>query len=596
VSTPTEHSFEAKRPKASSSTVEPKNSYSFAQAQPPPRSEVSPSPCEISQPSPSSVGGGAKAEECAPAQAPLSPSVRQKIREQAATEARAAEDRLDGLAWDIDAGQGEESDEEGYGDGGRGGIRVGGKRKGVSKEEKEKLSRERNREHARNTRLRKKAYVANLSKLVLELSSQQEVRVREKGVVEARELERSGVREGVLRKLLAFHGSGERDVYKWQTILDDDFLCVMPITPFRSVRTNEIEQEKSSRVIRGIDAMVADVCSLEVCVEAIGCPTSKWKAMRANGSQITASYDVPPGAVHQLGDQAMARWVLGTRNAVAGGALCECSVPGMLCCTFTDQNKVLSCEFVFDVMSFMQQLQCASSPDTPPPQPSPTAASIEGSSSEEDFLVEETKGDEGEEKDEHRGGGFAAKRDGAKPALRRRREPVVAHTLEMATCASEEARIVTSAAAPFAVVHANAAWEELCGFTQGEVVGKPCSFLQGPGTDLAEVARFMKDVRANRPSSMMVVNYKKEKQPFKNFLRAYPLTSSKDSTEVTHFLSVQEELPSEELSPLAPGPSLQQLNIRTGMSRTVSRDPAMFPLESAVEAPFVVNGSEVPGE
>ena len=54
------------------------------------------------------------------------------------------------------------------------------KRNKLSEEEKSQQNRDRNREHARNTRLRKKAYVAKVSKLVdeLRLQKQYDVQVR----------------------------------------------------------------------------------------------------------------------------------------------------------------------------------------------------------------------------------------------------------------------------------------------------------------------------------------------------------------------------------------------------------------------------------
>lgn len=54
------------------------------------------------------------------------------------------------------------------------------KRNKLTEEEKSQQNRDRNREHARNTRLRKKAYVAKVSKLVdeLRLQKQYDVQVR----------------------------------------------------------------------------------------------------------------------------------------------------------------------------------------------------------------------------------------------------------------------------------------------------------------------------------------------------------------------------------------------------------------------------------
>ena len=56
----------------------------------------------------------------------------------------------------------------------------------------------------------------------------------------------------------------------------------------------------------------------------------------------------------------MMRWVFATRNAVSNGAAYECRLNGMLFCTFAQSRKIISCEFVFDVLGFMQQLQTAS--------------------------------------------------------------------------------------------------------------------------------------------------------------------------------------------------------------------------------------------
>lgn len=465
--------------------------------------------------------------QAAAAQQPLSSLTREKLREQAAAEVKAAQqrDKLTGSGnWGDDGPLGDDDDSEDESADGKGGGR-GMKRKGLSKEEKEKASRERNREHARNTRLRKKAYVAKLSQLVLDLSSQQEIQAREHALAASRQAERSAVRKSVVRSLLALHGSGDSDIGRWRMILDDRIVCVMPITPFRSFKPAEIVQ--SSRVLRGVDAMVADVCSMAVCIESIGCPSPRWKSARARGQRVTAAYEVGANDVHQADDVVMARWTFGTRNAVACGAMCECHVHGMLCCTFTEQNKVVSCEFVFDVMSFMQQLQCASSP----PSPGSSALGADGGESVVDGNVS------GEEQDKQ------LKEQEAASEAALRRDPVVPHTLQMACLASLEARVVTTAHPPYPVVCANAAWTALCGFEQDEVVGRPCSFLQGPATNPAEVVHFMRDVRAGRASSMTVVNYNKAGRPFQNFLRVYPLTSSRTSVEITHFLAVLEELP-----------------------------------------------------
>ena len=60
----------------------------------------------------------------------------------------------------------------------------------------------------------------------------------------------------------------------------------------------------------------------------------------------------------------MCRWVMKTENAVKLGAQCEVYKQGMLKARFDSSNKLAALEFVFDIMSFMQQLQRASGGDS----------------------------------------------------------------------------------------------------------------------------------------------------------------------------------------------------------------------------------------
>ena len=57
------------------------------------------------------------------------------------------------------------------------------KRKQASADEKAKQNRDRNREHARNTRLRKKAYVSKLKELVEQLTQQKDIEERERRIL-----------------------------------------------------------------------------------------------------------------------------------------------------------------------------------------------------------------------------------------------------------------------------------------------------------------------------------------------------------------------------------------------------------------------------
>jgi len=83
------------------------------------------------------------------------------------------------------------------------------------------------------------------------------------------------------------------------TILEDKFWFKQPVTPYRSFRRVEIEQE--CRVSRGIDAMIADAASLSVTVEGIGSRSTRWMQIKREEviKRGTNSSD-PEGLPHSI--------------------------------------------------------------------------------------------------------------------------------------------------------------------------------------------------------------------------------------------------------------------------------------------------------
>lgn len=116
------------------------------------------------------------------------------------------------------------------------------KKNELSAEEKARASRDRNREHARSTRLRKKAYVQKLKELVEGLHAERTEEVRKRRVAVQHLAEKQSVRRAVVRSFLQFHASYEGDPRKWMTLLEDNFWFKQPVTPYRSFRRAEIEQ------------------------------------------------------------------------------------------------------------------------------------------------------------------------------------------------------------------------------------------------------------------------------------------------------------------------------------------------------------------
>uniref|UniRef100_A0A7S2D3Z7 PAS domain-containing protein n=1 Tax=Octactis speculum TaxID=3111310 RepID=A0A7S2D3Z7_9STRA len=181
-------------------------------------------------------------------------------------------------------------------------------------------------------------------------------------------------------------------------------------------------------------------------------------------------------------DLIMCRVVMSTTNAIAKGAVVECSLEGMLKVFFTEDNTQLrSVELVFDVMNFMQQLSQAC------------------------------------------GGSFE----------------VIPNSVGMLSKESDEARVVISALQPFRIEHVNQSWMNLCGFSHKEVYGQPLRAIhQGIETDNEKITELMNTMHRKLSHSILTVNYKKSGQPFMNFVRVFPLCTGPD---VTHFLYVAEE-------------------------------------------------------
>lgn len=73
------------------------------------------------------------------------------------------------------------------------------------------------------------------------------------------------------------------------------------------------------------------------------------------GSSLLMVPSAPPRPHVQL----MCQWLMKTDNAVECGVQCEVFSHGMLRAYFSPDNRIKRLEIVFDVMSFMQQLQRA---------------------------------------------------------------------------------------------------------------------------------------------------------------------------------------------------------------------------------------------
>jgi hypothetical protein len=224
----------------------------------------------------------------------------------------------------------------------------------LTDEDKIKSSRERNREHAKNTRLRKKAYVERLKITVDNLCRERDTLVSERATAANLMVEIHSKRVDVLRSFFALRASYAPDQKRelWSSILDEScFTCRLPVTPYQSFPSSEVQLSNCQRTIVGVDAMIADVASNTVFLESV-VDRSQYPH-----SKIKFQYTLVTEESVVAGNQVMARWAMETLNAKKCGARTELHQRGMLFCKFNSAHKIVSLEIMFDVMAFMLQVK-----------------------------------------------------------------------------------------------------------------------------------------------------------------------------------------------------------------------------------------------
>lgn len=90
------------------------------------------------------------------------------------------------------------------------------------------------------------------------------------------------------------------------------------------------------------------------------------------------------------------------------------------------------------------------------------------------------------------------------------------------------------------ILYANAAFTTVTGYDAGEVIGRNCRLLQGPGTDPLTVAAIRATLARGETFRGEILNYRKDGAPFWNALTVSPLRDGDGA--VTHFVSVQRDI------------------------------------------------------
>lgn len=89
------------------------------------------------------------------------------------------------------------------------------------------------------------------------------------------------------------------------------------------------------------------------------------------------------------------------------------------------------------------------------------------------------------------------------------------------------------------IVYANSAFVTMCGYSENEIIGRNCRFLQGAETDSASVDRLRSAITANQEIEVDLLNYRKNGTTFWNRLLVSPVS---ESGAVTFFVASQQDV------------------------------------------------------
>jgi PAS domain S-box-containing protein len=90
------------------------------------------------------------------------------------------------------------------------------------------------------------------------------------------------------------------------------------------------------------------------------------------------------------------------------------------------------------------------------------------------------------------------------------------------------------------IVYANKAFERLTGYTQEDIIGKNCRFLQGSDKEQPELDKLREALKRKEGCEVTLRNYKKDGSLFHNHLEVTPLLDHKGR--ILYYLGVQYDI------------------------------------------------------
>jgi len=341
-------------------------------------------------------------------------------------------------------------------------------------QEKLQSKRERNRQHARNTRVRKKAYIETLKSTVESYLKTKAVQDHELKLQAEHHAQMKLARYKIFSCFMNYRISNQVELSKWNSILEAGFSCVLPVTPYRFCPKAEIFTNR--RVIIGATGMQAESQSLQLFLDTIGKGSAKWQhtfnLQKHERLKWMTKFicEIPYDSfITHDNSMAVSKWKLRTVNAVVNGSSSEIEIQGMSFCNFSIHNKLVNLELCFDVLGTIQTL---------------------------------------------------------KDALGPRLMSSIPNSIEKAKKETRDALVIIEPKSPFKITFVNEKWSSVCCFKDEEAIGQPLSILYGPLTEKDDMLNMLRRCELKQPSSAVVHTYKKTGEVFLNYFRFYPLISS----------------------------------------------------------------------
>jgi len=216
-------------------------------------------------------------------------------------------------------------------------------RQNLSQEDRVKASRDRNREHARNTRKRKKVYVDELRRTLAALLAERESNKDDQENRSHMEAQQREVRYGVLREFLNLRGSNVRDVQRWDLILVPDFELILPsIQASGTACNNEHPEYKTvESTLTGVLETMRESQDFFSFMQSMGTAT--------DGHVISLAYETNQSNFFVDGSTAVLEWNASTVGIKKMDIKDELKFHGNIKATFDpESNKLVSAKFAFD--------------------------------------------------------------------------------------------------------------------------------------------------------------------------------------------------------------------------------------------------------